>query len=235
MYRHGLENKKFIQLPEGVDIAITPAGLVSRSLAYLIDFGIRALIMIVAAIALGFLGDVGQGIWLITYFVISWGYNIIFEARNGQTPGKKRLAITVVQENGLPASFSQIVLRNLLRPADMLPFGYFIGLVVMACNGRFKRIGDWAAGTMVVYQNNILKARTLSKGDVAVPQVQLSTEEQLAILTFAERRKQLSPARRQELANILADSMKLTSDDAESALLNLARFYAGHHGNSVKE
>lgn len=235
MYRHGLENKKFVQLPEGVDIAITPAGLVSRSIAYLIDFAIRAVIMAVAGIGLGVMGNAGQGLWLIGYFVISWGYNIVFEARNGQTPGKKRLAIRVVQENGLPASFSQIVLRNLLRPADMLPFGYFLGLIVMACNGRFKRIGDWAAGTMVVYQDDTLKLRHIGKGEVTVPSVQLSTEEQLAILTFAERRKQLSPARCQELATILAENLKLESHDPEASLLSLARFYAGHHSHSVKE
>ena len=105
MLHQGLENREYIQLPEGVDIAVTPAGILSRSYAYMIDFLIRALILLVCGIILGSLGNTGQGLLLVVFFTTSWGYNILFEAKSGQTPGKKRLGLRVVKDNGLPASF----------------------------------------------------------------------------------------------------------------------------------
>ena len=235
MLNHGLENREYVKLPEGVDIAITPAGVVSRSYAYIIDFLFRSLIMFVVSLVFSFLGDAGQGIILIIYFITSWGYNIFFEMKNGQTPGKKRLKIRVVQDNGLPASFSQIVVRNLLRPADMLPIGYFLGLVVMMFNSRFKRIGDWAAGTMVIYDDEVEARPELPKGNIEIPVLSLSTEEQLAVLAFAERSDELSDARRSELAAILAEPFKLETSEAQSMLVGYARFYSGQLSNSNEQ
>ncbi|MCF7498630.1 MULTISPECIES: RDD family protein [unclassified Pseudoalteromonas] len=235
MLNHGLENREYVKLPEGVDIAITPAGVVSRSYAYIIDFLFRSLIMFVVSLVFSFLGDAGQGIILIIYFITSWGYNIFFEMKNGQTPGKKRLKIRVVQDNGLPASFSQIVVRNLLRPADMLPIGYFLGLVVMMFNSRFKRIGDWAAGTMVIYDDEVEARPELPKGNIEIPVLSLSTEEQLAVLAFAERSDELSDARRSELAAILAEPFKLEGNEAQSMLIGYARFYSGQLSNSNEQ
>ena len=235
MLNHGLENREYVKLPEGVDIAITPAGVVSRSYAYIIDFLFRSLIMFVVSLVFSLLGDAGQGIILIIYFITSWGYNIFFEMKNGQTPGKKRLKIRVVQDNGLPASFSQIVVRNLLRPADMLPIGYFLGLVVMMFNSRFKRIGDWAAGTMVIYDDEVEARPELPKGNIEIPVLSLSTEEQLAVLAFAERSDELSDARRSELAAILAEPFKLEGNEAQSMLIGYARFYSGQLSNSNEQ
>ncbi|WP_405128054.1 RDD family protein [Pseudoalteromonas sp. PB2-1] len=235
MLNHGLENREYVKLPEGVDIAITPAGVVSRSYAYIIDFLFRSLIMFVVSLVFSLLGDAGQGIILIIYFITSWGYNIFFEMKNGQTPGKKRLKIRVVQDNGLPASFSQIVVRNLLRPADMLPIGYFLGLVVMMFNSRFKRIGDWAAGTMVIYDDEVEARPELPKGNIEIPVLSLSTEEQLAVLAFAERSDELSDARRSELAAILAEPFKLETSEAQSMLVGYARFYSGQLSNSNEQ
>nr|WP_193987602.1 RDD family protein [Lelliottia steviae] len=235
MLNHGLENREYVKLPEGVDIAITPAGVVSRSYAYIIDFLFRSLIMFVVSLVFSFLGDAGQGIILIIYFITSWGYYIFFEMKNGQTPGKKRLKIRVVQDNGLPASFSQIVVRNLLRPADMLPIGYFLGLVVMMFNSRFKRIGDWAAGTMVIYDDEVEARPELPKGNIEIPVLSLSTEEQLAVLAFAERSDELSDARRSELAAILAEPFKLETSEAQSMLVGYARFYSGQLSNSNEQ
>lgn len=235
MLNHGLENREYVKLPEGVDIAITPAGVVSRSYAYIIDFLFRSLIMFVLSLVFSLLGDAGQGIILIIYFITSWGYNIFFEMKNGQTPGKKRLKIRVVQDNGLPASFSQIVVRNLLRPADMLPIGYFLGLVVMMFNSRFKRIGDWAAGTMVIYDDEVEARPELPKGNIEIPVLSLSTEEQLAVLAFAERSDELSDARRSELAAILAEPFKLETSEAQSMLVGYARFYSGQLSNSNEQ
>lgn len=229
MLNHGLENRAFVKLPEGVDIAITSAGLVARSYAYIIDFIIRTILVAIIAFVLKFLGDVGEGILLIIYFLISWGYNIFYEIKNGQTPGKKRLKIRVVQDNGLPANFSQIIVRNLIRPADMLPFGYFLGLIVMSFNSRFKRIGDWAAGTIVIYEEDIMRRGILSAGTVKVPSFAFTTEEQLAVLDFAERSAELSSARRQEIASILCKPLNIQENDSVLTLFSYARHFAGQN------
>ncbi|WP_024610174.1 RDD family protein [Pseudoalteromonas sp. TB64] len=235
MEDQALENKSYIHLPEGVEIALTPVGLVARSYAYMIDFAIRAIIITLLSLFFGLLGAVGEGLALITFFVVSWGYNIYFEARSGQTPGKKRLNIRVVQDNGLPASFSQIVVRNLLRPADMLPFGYFFGLLVMAFNERFKRIGDWAAGTIIVYDEAFLERPILPSGISEVPTLVFTTQEQLAILTYAERSNTLSSERRIELAAILSQVMNCDNNQSEIKLLNYARYFSGHVTNNSAE
>ena len=229
MLNHGLENRAFVKLPEGVDIAITSAGLVSRSYAYIIDFILRTILIAIIATVLMLFGDFGEGILLVIYFLISWGYNIFYEVKNGQTPGKKRLKIRVVQDNGLPPTFSQIVVRNLIRPADMLPVGYFLGLIVMCFNPRFKRIGDWAAGTIVVYEEDAMSREFLPDGPAEVPSIAFSTEEQLAVLDFTERAHELSPARRQEIANILSKPLNIEENDSVETLFNYARHFAGQN------
>ncbi len=231
MQNHGMENRGYIQLPEGVDIALTPSGLLARSYAYMIDFGIRITIFLVCLLVLEFMGKTGDGLQLILYFLLSWGYNIYFEAKTGQTPGKKRIGLRVVQENGLPSSFSQIVVRNLLRPADMLPFAYFLGLMVMLFNRNFKRIGDWAAGTLVVHEQAIVNRHTIKAGDVDVPNIVLTTQEQQAILSFAERADEFSSSRRKELASILAAPLAESEQHIEQKLFNIARYVAGHNSN----
>ena len=124
MLQQGLDNQHLVQLPEGISIAITPAGLLARSCAYLIDFSIRLIISIAIIWIFSNFDESGWGVILILLFIINWGYNILFESRGGQTIGKKRMKLRVVQDNGLPASLSQIVIRNLLRAVDLFPVAY---------------------------------------------------------------------------------------------------------------
>jgi len=183
--------------------------------------------MTVFVIAFSFMGDVGTGLILLLYFTLSWGYYIYFEAKNGQTPGKKKLNLRIVQDNGLPPKLSHIVLRNLLRSADAFPFVYCLGLVVMVSGKESKRIGDWAAGTIVVYdkdpQINTLTQEYASK----VPNFSLSTEEQLAVIAFSQRSSELSKSRQAELANILSKQLAVTDDEASQKLNEIAQYYAG--------
>lgn len=230
MASQGLDNQLSFTLPEGVSINFVPAGLIVRASAYLIDFTIRMLIIVVLGMALSVFGKAGQGLLFILYFVVSWGYYIYFEGKNGQTPGKKKFNLQVVQDNGLPTRFSHIVLRNLLRAADAFPFFYITGLSTMALNKRFKRIGDWAAGTLVVYQEPLVKEQEKSEQvQVLAPKVQLTTEEQQTLISFAERSQSFSQARQDELAAILGTSLfpdqteKITSEQLKA----LAKYYAG--------
>ncbi|MEI6895714.1 MAG: RDD family protein [Colwellia sp.] len=227
MNYQGLDNQSFYKLPEGVSISLISAGITVRSCAYLYDFIIRSVIVVLFAFALKIFGESGTGMSLIVYFCVSWGYYIFFEAKDGRTPGKKKYNLRVVQDNGLPANLQSIIIRNLLRPADSFPFAYALGIVTMACGKEFKRIGDWCAGTMVIHENNIAYEEVSSENHVSNPNIILSTEEQKVVIAFAERSSKLSPARQVELANILSDKLQVADDAANEKLKQMAQFYVG--------
>lgn len=225
-----IDNLHYINLPEGVSLTLTPAGVACRTYAYLIDLAIRAVVFLLLAIALNMIGVSGTGISLVLLFAVNWCYYIWFEGRTGTSPGKNKLQLRVVQDNGLPASFSNIILRNLLRAVDCLPFAYALGLITMLSNGQFKRLGDWAAGTLVIYQP---PPTTLPAINVALPYIPaeaLTTAEQAAILEFVNRSTDLSVERQLELAKILTPWL---GDDAELALTRLQRMASYYAGNAA--
>lgn len=227
MKSQGLDNKIFLKLPEGVSINLIPAGITVRSCAYLYDFLIRSAIVAVVALCFQLLGDTGVGLSLIVYFLISWGYYIFFEVRDGRTPGKKKFQLKVVQDNGLPATLNHIIIRNLLRPADSFPFAYALGIITMAFGKEFKRIGDWCSGTIVIYEDNFVHNEIESGTEIRAPEILLSTEEQQIIIAFAERSSDLSSARQEELAKILGKAFNITDESANEKLKQMARFYVG--------
>lgn len=227
MKYQGLDNKIFCLLPEGVSVAIAPAGISIRSAAYLYDFFIRSVVFLSFAFILNFMGDAGSGINLVVYFFISWGYYIFFESRGGTTPGKKKFNLKIVQDNGLPVTLSNVIIRNLIRPADSFPFAYALGILTMVCNVQFKRIGDWAAGTIVVYEEKTkdINVSTASQGEA--PSFSLTTEEQQIIIAYAEQSKSLSKPRQAELANILKELLGVQDEEASEKLKKIAQYYLG--------
>lgn len=194
-----------IETPEGIDIELRPAGIAARMLAYLVDLLIRGLVLLAAGIALQFFGMFGGGLMLILLFLLEWFYPLFFEVlRQGMTPGKQAIGIRVVHEDGTPVGWNGSLIRNLLRAADFLPLLYCAGIVSMALERDFKRLGDIAAGTVVVYNHEAARpAQARAPGSRPAP-VALSGEEQRALLGFAERRHKLSAQRQRELADILA-------------------------------
>ncbi len=92
------------------------------------------------------------GSYLIGLFALLWFYPVYFEVRaHGQTPGKRFMGLRVLQENGTPVGWSASVLRNFLLVADFLPVLYLAALISMISDSSFRRLGDLAAGTLVVY------------------------------------------------------------------------------------
>jgi uncharacterized RDD family membrane protein YckC len=218
-----LDNTAEVETPEHVRFRFHVAGPTRRAWAYLIDGLIRIAILLAVELLM-VLATGGNG-WsvkaiaggggLLFLFLIEWGYFVFFEgAWNGTTPGKRLLKLRVVKEGGYPLSFADAVLRNLLRTADFLPLGYLLGLLVMIWDGRFMRLGDRAAGTMVVIEDPVRVAPPVTLQPPATPaelealphRVVLSLPEQEAIALLL-RRRDLSPARRIELANTLAPSL----------------------------
>lgn len=210
MHTKGLEPRLItdtriaLEIPEGGDLALDPAGVGPRAVATVIDLLITTAVLFVCSIVLGIAGGFGEGIMFILAFLINWFYPVFFEVwKHGATPGKRSVGVAVVNDDGTPLTFSASVIRNLLRPVDVLPMGYMVGVITMLCTKRFQRLGDLAAGTIVVYTHEVTPAPVLdTKGKRAVP-ASLSTDEQRSLLAFAERSKTLSVQRQQELAELL--------------------------------
>ena len=157
-----------IETPEQVAIRFPLAGMGSRFLAVLADslfqtlgyvaIGLVLLLIFSAAprlgVAMARLGDK----WLIAgaiavVFLLHWGYYTLFEAFwNGQTPGKRICKLRVIRDSGRQITLFESMTRNLLRFIDYLPSFYAVGVVTMWCNRQNKRLGDLAAGTLVIHE-----------------------------------------------------------------------------------
>jgi uncharacterized RDD family membrane protein YckC len=226
-----LDTTRPVETPEGIELSLRVAGPVVRALAWAIDFAIRSVLYIVLFfVFLVFLKEFGFGLWLIAIFVLEWFYPVLFEVYGrGATPGKRAMKIRVLHELGTPVNWSAAMIRNLLRAIDFLPFLYGFGLFSMLLNKDFKRIGDLAAGTLVVYDEQIYK---LSQPESFLPNeppqalpTTLSSEQQQAIIKFAERAQQLQPPGRDiELANIVTP---LTGKKGEMGIKTLYQLANG--------
>lgn len=194
-----------IGTPEGVELRLPVAGLASRSLAWLIDAFIKFALLMVFSIVLQFLGDLGAGITLILMFVSLWFYNVLFEVfSHGSTPGKKALGLRVMNANGTPVGWTGSLLRNLIRFVDTLPGCYAFGCISVLLSRQFQRLGDLAAGTIVVHVPKKI-AGSKPGDEVPVPvTLPLTLDEQQAIVSFGERAPLLNAERAEELASILA-------------------------------
>ncbi|UXH80818.1 RDD family protein [Roseateles amylovorans] len=193
------------ETPEGIVLSLQPAGLVARTLAFLLDLLIRLAINLVVLMVLSALGRLGGGLALIAFFCVEWLYPIVFElTRGGATPGKGVMGLRVVMDTGLPITPAGSFIRNLLRVADFLPFGYAFGIVTMLLNREFKRLGDLAAGTLVVHAKQVVLHDAPPDAASIAPARALSLSERAAIRAWAGRARRLTPARFEELAQIAA-------------------------------
>lgn len=191
------------ETPEGIRLELRLAGPVVRACAWSIDMLIRAILYGLVSGIFAFFGGVGTSVMLIMFFLIEWFYPVVFELYNGASPGKKAMGLVVMQDNGTPVTFSSSLIRNLLRAADFLPFLYAAGLLSMLMNRNFQRLGDLAAGTLVVYRETDQARVKLAAAEVRRPPVDLSVDEQWELIRFAERCPQLSQERQIELATSL--------------------------------
>jgi len=223
-----LDTRRQVETPEGIDLVLRPAGLMPRALAFGLDLLIRGAILLGAFVLLGILGQFGAGLGTLLYFLINWWYPVLFEVLyQGRTPGKKAMGLRVVHDDGTPVGWASSLTRNLLRAVDMLPFAYCVGAVSCLCHGSFKRLGDLAAGTLVVYCDEAPKHPQLPEAEPERAPFPLSLAEQRAVLDFAERGASLSGARRAELAGVLAEPLDSLPEHAEARLHGIARGLLG--------
>lgn len=210
-----LDTTRTHETPESIELSLNVAGLVPRASAWLIDLLIRGGIYFAFFILLSALGEFGQGIFLIIFFLVEWFYPVFFEVRTGATPGKKKYNLMVCQDNGTPISWQSSITRNLLRVADFLPMLFGFGILSMLFHKDFKRLGDIAAGTIVVYQDGQDIYDVPDAKPVPLP-VPVTWTQQQAMLEFAARLETFSPERQQELASSLGDYFQASSSQKGS-------------------
>lgn len=225
--------------PENIQFEYALAGPFQRLLAYIADILIWnvtfwgfafAMMLIVAMLRLPSLAELGLFVGFITYFLMSWFYGVFFETYyNGRTPGKALFKLRTISIDGRPVNGMQAGLRNLLRLADInvmislqvlgedAPMysafpTLIVGFVTMVVNSRMQRVGDLAAGTMVISESRKYSPWNLQPDDLRafglaelIPHTfEVSSSLAQTVGLYMENRKRLGLARREEIAGKIA-------------------------------
>jgi uncharacterized RDD family membrane protein YckC len=229
------EDTVTIETPEGVDLTVTLAGLGSRFIAAVIDGLIQSIVILIFFMAIGIFittsvesaptGALALGAVLL--FIVAFGYPVLFETLNsGRTPGKAAIGIRVVREGGRPVNFRAAAIRNLLLIVDTLPpVTYAVGIIAILVSRRNQRLGDMAAGTIVVRDRKPEPTGGSWVHAVAPGIVDETTswdvssireDEVATVRSFLARRHELTPPARTHLANELAGRLrpKVAGEDA---------------------
>ncbi|MFO0677269.1 MAG: RDD family protein [Polyangiaceae bacterium] len=221
-----LDTSIAIETPEHIVFQHRLAGPARRSLAYVVDlfvgYGALALVAVLVTVVFGGLGALSgsasaigkssTGVLLVGAFFVQWVYFALLEGLTGRTPGKRAAGLRVVTTTGQPIGMQAAILRNLLRAADAMPTFYLVGVFVMAANDRLQRLGDLAAGTMVIVEESATFGATVRIFPPPEPRelailpdhVPLDHEERVAIELFLRRKQRLGLHRSHELATLIA-------------------------------
>jgi uncharacterized RDD family membrane protein YckC len=242
-----LEDRITIATPEGIELRMVLAGAGSRFIACVIDLSLQlALIALAALAAFGLLGGgVGLALFAMALFAAVFLYDILFEVlASGRTPGKRVTHLRVVREQGAPVDLPASALRNLMRLIDWLPAFYLLGLASILLTKRNQRLGDLAAGTLVIRDATARGGSTSQTSAASQAGAQappnssgwdvsaVSIEELVAVRRFLERRESLDRSARRELAHRLEQGLRTKVAgapeglDAEDFLEALARVKA---------
>lgn len=193
----------------------------------MVDLMIRLAVYGTLAGILGMLKGAGMGMLLILAFLLEWFYPVVCEVWwDGATPGERAFGMVVLNDNGTPVTFGSSVTRNLLHAVDFLPFLYAFGLIAMLLSHDFKRLGDLAAGTIVVYRDKPAVRSALPEARVVAPAVALTLDEKRAVLDFAELYATLTGARASELAKHAVPLVGAAREPAQ-VLLGIAHHQRG--------
>lgn len=218
----GLDTTVRILTPERIVFFYPLAGPFRRALAYLIDVVIQMAIALLIVITAGLLSigtTASFGPALAAFFVLLWGYGIFWESLfNGRTPGKRAVGLRVVTEEGLPITATQAVIRNTVGAVDgVFPFCFLTGLASMLLTEKFQRLGDLAAGTIVIVEEKTWRPRIEridQEPEIAalLPWVALrvgaSPELARALSDYVKVRVRFGKPRREEMAEPLARPLR---------------------------
>ena len=206
------EDRVTFATPEGVELELALAGLGSRSVAGCVDLLLKiALVTLLAVLLIGFSvgGGVSAAIFIAATFAVYFGYDVLFEVfGGGRTPGKRWGGLRVVAENGGPVGMRRSAIRNTVRLVDGLASAYVVGCLCILFSRRNQRLGDHAAGTLVVRDRHAAdRLATATAPATAAPppagifDVSAVTAAELAtVRSFLQRRPGLDRGARESLA-----------------------------------
>ena len=216
-----------IETPEQIELMLEPAGLGARTVAWVVDALLKGLVLLgLALLGLLFAGLTGAdvGDWLSGYYLalllaaaagVLMAYDVYFEVRhNGQTPGKRHQGIRVMREGGGPVDFRSACLRWLLAVVDFLPMLYLLGATLILLSRRRQRLGDLAAGTLVIRERTAavpdyerIVNRLATEEDVFTPQelASCTAGDRQVLRSFFHRYEEMQTRARRDLAVRLAD------------------------------
>jgi uncharacterized RDD family membrane protein YckC len=219
------------ETPEGILLELRPAGLTARCYAFLLDTLIKLAVFYVFEMLALFARGLGLAMTLILLFALEWLYPVAFElTRWGATPGKRSLGLRVVMDNGLPVTPAASLTRNLLRAADFLPFLYGFAVVSMLLRRDFKRLGDLAAATLVIYEPRPAAKIALGEIPPLAPAIAVGPQDQAAVIALAARVPRLTGERLDELAALAA---RVSGDEGHAGpevtrrVLGVAQWFLG--------
>jgi uncharacterized RDD family membrane protein YckC len=237
-------DKLTIETPEQTALEFAVAGIGSRFLAILMDVLIQSgialgALLVFVAITRGLaVAGPKAALWVAAfficfYFLLYFGYYAFFEIIwNGQTPGKRKLGIRVIKDNGRPLTPAESIGRNLMRIVDWLPFFYGVGIVCAFFNKQNKRLGDLVVGALVVRETSLAELKpiwqtapvqesTLPKASALLGADKLAPQEAALIESFLSRRSSLDYALRRRMADEVfarvKDKIKMPEGNTMSA------------------
>lgn len=228
--------------PENIAFEYQLAGPFRRLPAYFLDVVLYSLFvfaMLMVGVFVGIVTASGTAVSLymfvvlVLWFLVGWFYGVLFETYfNGRTPGKWACGLRVISTDGRPLSGLQALIRNLLRVADIAPYAAvtqqaaeiapivllptgLVGLATVILTRRMQRLGDLAAGTMVVVDEKSWRLPVAKVDDARVPALasylpgdyRVTPSLARTLAAYAERRAYLTPARRREIARHLTDPL----------------------------
>jgi uncharacterized RDD family membrane protein YckC len=207
-----LDDRVTIATPEGIELELILAGVGSRFAAELLDVVVQLGAIFALAIILGPLGNNGFAVaaFLIAVFFIVFAYDIVLETWNrGGSVGKLAAGLRVVRVGGEAEGFLTAAVRNFLRIVDFLPAFYVVGVISILATSRNQRLGDLAAGTLVVRERRPALTPAATYIPAPAPYLEwdvsaISPEDVAILRQFLERRMSLTPGARAHLATDLA-------------------------------
>jgi uncharacterized RDD family membrane protein YckC len=217
----GVQETLRIATPEGVSLELPLAGVGSRFVALLLDLLLQSLafvLLIVLLVVTDAGGFAAAAVMAAAGFALLFAYPVAFElVAAGRTPGKRWSGLRVVCDDGSPVTFRASALRNLLRLADVLPGMYLVGAIAIFATRKNQRLGDLAAGTVVVREPRAAAHVTQPPAPVGEAGLEdlpawdvsgLRDADLAALRRFLERRHALDVVPRNLLARDLADRLR---------------------------
>jgi uncharacterized RDD family membrane protein YckC len=221
-----IDDRITVSTPEGVDIDLVVAGLGSRFMSSLVDSALQAA-LIFPLLLLAEVTEAGVAIASLGGFLVVFGYPIVFDALlDGRTVGRRLTGLRLVTEDGGRVGFLAAAVRNIVRLVDFLPTMYSVGAIAVVASPRNQRIGDLAAGTLVVRAAPVRRAAAvpgagragaapaddpgppLPEGAAVWDLTRVTADDVQVVRSFLARRHGLDPAARARVAAELARRLR---------------------------